>query len=370
MLCFSSLLVISSLSNGFNKEVNKKISSIDAHYRINSYHYNNINLNEIRNIKDKLADNQFISIYSSYTQNYAMVKTGRNSEGIVVYGIESDKMNNIFGVSFNDSLEVNNDFINIIIGKEFAETYNLNVGDSFLVFNIEDVYNDSFKASKTRISNIFNSGFSDYDKYVCFVDLMDANKLFKHDNNYDGIIGKVIDPMLINDNFSNIFGNINLSKYSITTWIDRHSNIIEWLNVYNRPLVLIASFVIILALSNMSLSLWIFIQNKLPEISILLFIGFSRAMIASSFIMQNILLTSISIIFSLMLSFLLLWLQNKYQLIEISEKVYFMNHIPVLIDVTQIGFYCMILFVVSFIISLIPASRLYFISPVKYIDND
>ena len=200
--------------------------------------------------------------------------------------------------------------------------------------------------------------------------LIDSDRIFNKNGFYNGVVGRVENPLSINDEFSNIFKDIDLSKYSITTWIDRHSNIIKWLDVYNRPLMMLVFFIIILATFNISLSLWIFIQNKLSEISMLLYLGFNRKMLTLLFIFQNMILSMISIFLSLIFSFSLLWTQKTYKLIEISEKVYFMDYIPVSFDIMQIAVYCFIIFIISVIVSLIPAYRLRFVVPMIHVNND
>ena len=296
-LCLSTLIIILSFSNGFNHEINKKITSIDAHYRINSYYNENLDSLSVNIILNQLSGNPSISTYSLYTEDYAMMKADGKSEGVIVYGIQKDKIKDIFNVSFDDATRRNNEAVEIIIGQGLSRMYNLDIGDSFLMFNLQDIHNSIFRASEVKVSNIFNSGFPEYDKSLCFISLSDAKTIFDYSDDYEGIIGKVNNPMEINSKFSEIFDNVDLSKYRIDTWIDRHSNLVKWLHAYNRPVIMIIAFIIILALFNMSLSLWIFLQNKLSEFSILLIIGFTRRMIFSIIIMQNIILSFISISF-------------------------------------------------------------------------
>ena len=110
--------------------------------------------------------------------------------------------------------------------------------------------------------HIFNSGFSEYDKSVCFIDIANSRLLFNYGYQSTGLIGVVEDPININNNFSNLFKNIDQSKYVITTWVDRHENISKWLEVYSDPIVFIVLLIVVLAIFNMSLSLWILIQDK------------------------------------------------------------------------------------------------------------
>ena len=55
-MCLAMLIIISALSAGFNNEINKKISSIDGHYRINDY-YQKMDSNSANYIKNLLSLN-------------------------------------------------------------------------------------------------------------------------------------------------------------------------------------------------------------------------------------------------------------------------------------------------------------------------
>ena len=180
----SALIIISSLSDGFNHEINKQLSSIDGHYRIHNGNQN-IDSVSLSIIKRKLSDNEHFLTYWEYTEDYGMIKIKGKPEGILVYGIEEDKLSDIFNILTEnpDQKIINNkssQFTNMIIGQDLADLYNLKKGDSAVdLYNIEKIrYPKLFKGNKIKISNIFNSGFPEYDKLVCFIELSDAKKIF------------------------------------------------------------------------------------------------------------------------------------------------------------------------------------------------
>ena len=137
-------------------------------------------------------------------------------------------------------------------------------------------------AEKFQIVNIFNSGFSEYDESVCFIDLQSSRSLFNYGSKSSGIIGVVKDPLDINRDFDDVFKNIE--GYRITTWIDRHQSMVTWLDAYSDPIIFIIFSITILAILNMSLSLWILTQDRLKEMAILLTIGFTKIKIFLSIV--------------------------------------------------------------------------------------
>ena len=367
-ICLSALIIVSSLSQGFKNEINHKLSAIDGHFRINDFHNTHITFQSEDFIKNTLSlDTNFLS-FSSYTENYAMINVNGKTEGVLVYGVEEDKILDLFNITFN---EVDDPNLNsIIIGKKLANIYNINIGDELILFNIKDLSESNVYAMKSKISNIFDSGFSEYDKSVCFIKLSDSCNLFNYSYPGDGIIGKVINPIIINDQFNIIFKNIDLDKFKVTTWIDRHAGISQWLQTYSRPIVIVIASIILLVLLNMSLSLWILALDRFEEISVLIALGFTRIMIGSMIVFQNIILTSISIFLAVLFSFSLLFLQYAYHFITVSREVYFVSYIPVGFNYFDIISYCLFFFLLSCIISFFPAYKIYSIKPIQYIKND
>jgi len=382
-LCLSALTLVLCFSKGFKDQINLKLSSIDGHYRINSkgYYPTNSTLTEksLVDIEDKINKNPSLLSYSIYTEDYALANISGGSEGLLIYGIDPKEAFNIFNINFPyidsksfiiDDNEILNDTIPISIGSGLAEDYNLVVGDIFFIFPFKlNTIGSLPDATKVVISHIFNSGFSEYDKSVCFIDLANSRSIFNYGTYFSGLVGTVRNPIKINDDFQNIFGDFN--DYRVTTWIDRHNNISEWLDVYADPILFIILLITVLAIFNMSLSLWISIQDKLKELSILFTLGFTKKKIVLIVIFQNIILTLASIFIAFGLSSLILYLQYRYKIIRISEDIYFIDYLPVTFDYISVFKYYELFFFISILISIIPALKLYFLDIIKHISaND
>ena len=382
-VCTCALTIAICLSKGFSDQIRLKLSSIDGHYRIVSRYteYNPLlsgqDLAQITSLIEQ--DSLFLS-YSEYTEDYVLANIEGQTEGLLVYGVKADKALDIFNIEIADSnldksSNLNSDIyaehvIPIAIGSMLAENYNLKLSDRFFVFPID--VNDMHRlpvAIKVQVSYIFNSGFSEYDKSVCFIDLNDSRSFFNYNSNASGIVGTIKNPLEINDNFHDIFKKIE--GYRVTSWVDRHESISKWLDVYSAPILFIILLITILAILNMSLSVWILTQDRLKEMSILLTIGFTKFKIFVYLVLQNFLITFLSIFFAGIVSFLLLYFQDKYQLIKISEDVYFIDYLPVTFDYLTVFGYYFFLFAISFLISCFPAFRLYSLNVIKYLNpND
>ena len=137
----ASLIIISSLSDGFSNLVNSKLASIDGHVRITSNYNANMNLTDARGIIKVLNANAQISSNELYTENHAMIKNKDISEGVIVYGCSDSALINIFNLDDFITLgSIDNfDSSSAILGSALANNLNLKVGDEFYLFNVVDI---------------------------------------------------------------------------------------------------------------------------------------------------------------------------------------------------------------------------------------
>ena len=76
------------ITNGFNYEVNKKLSNIDGHVRIDNYLNGKIDFNEFSYLSSYLDTSTLLTSYTPYIEKHAFIKQGDKSEGILIYGVK------------------------------------------------------------------------------------------------------------------------------------------------------------------------------------------------------------------------------------------------------------------------------------------
>ncbi len=361
-------MIILSLSNGFNYEIKKILASARGHYRIDNKHQS---LQSINNIKKQLSDNPDFLTYSDYTEDYGIIKKGNKVEGVTIVGLEDHKIFDIFNTSFSKKDLLAKGSTDIIIGGKIADNMNLQIGDSLmlLITNNQSFENNRFAAKHIVVSNIFNSGFDYYDQFFCFLRLPDSQIIFAANHLEEGITGIVKNPIEINSS-SKIFNSLDKRFNNITTWVEWSARSLEWLDAYRMPIVFVAILILIIAACNMALSLWTLVQGRLSEIAILLSMGFTRTMISMILIIQSFVLTLLGIFLAIIFSFFILFIQSEYKFIEISKEIYHISYIPVLINYNEIFLYSIGLLILTSIISLFPAYKLYSVNPMKHLNDE
>jgi len=92
----------------------------------------------------------------------------------------------------------------------------------------------------------------------------------------------------------------------------------------------------LVAIVNIISALTMIVLEKIRSIGSLQAIGLSRRSIISLFLVKGTIIGLAGSIFGLILALLFGWVQMKYHILSIAEDIYFMDHIPVSFDFSQI----------------------------------
>ncbi len=358
----ASLIITLSILEGFETTISEKIAGFDGHARLQNFMDRPIPYNsEIDTVLSDISTSSSIS----YIQKPAILRKGKNAEGVIVEGIETNGQRfALFDIIVEGEKSLENG--TIIIGKRLADEYNIRVGDNIALFDLASVsvISNSMRIKPLRIIGLFHSGLLEYDKSVVYMPLADAQNLF-------GMEGLITGKMLW-------FDDVNQSVQSVQTiesklnypWYvlsskDKHRVLFEWIRVQRWPILIIFGMIAFVGVVNIISAMAMIITEKTREIGTLISLGFTKNMIRKIFILEGAIIGLGGAFFGVTTSLILIYLQIKYQLIGIPEDVYFMDQIPMAINwgvITLIGF---IGFIVAILASLWPSVSARNISPAK-----
>ena len=347
----ASLILTISVYQGFENTISDKIASFDGHYRFQDIlgrsTHENSDLNAV--LEDILKEKNN-SIIRSFVQGPVLIRKGINAEGVIIEGINGDKLvkplNNLI-ISGTGNLLDNT----IIIGKSLADKYGLIIGDPLVVFDLTSISDISGikRLKQFTIGGIFHSGLSEYDNNMVYTSIFSAQYLLGMEDN---ISGKVVYlsqndissfPLLINEKLR--------YPYYATSWKEKHHTLFKWLEVQKFPIIIIFGMISLVAVVNIISALTMIVLDKTKAIGILQATGFRKKQINLIFLTKGIIIGSIGSMIGLSIALILGYIQMKYHILSISEDIYFMDYLPLAFNVKNTIF-----IVVAGIISSIIAS--------------
>jgi len=368
----ASLLLISSFSNGFSEKVQSKLASIDGEIRIEKYGSNPnsyLSENEIIELKDSISKYTFIESFSTFSQTQAMLQSGQQSDGTLLFGISQELL---LDLSSESTIHLTKEVFTgkkIVLGTELAENLGLIVGDIVNIFDLNLLTTkQQIKGINIELVGTIKTGFSEYDKTISFIPENTYHQFYDTQNSATGI--------LLNIENNSISNNINKLRekirfpYMVNSWKDRHSVLLQWMSIYHIPIQLVMGFITLLAIFNISSTLWMISLDKTKNIGILKALGYTKTQVRNIFLLKGIIIGLIGIASGFVLSLFILILQSKFHIISLSSEVYFLDYLPVSPNFKEFSIIIMSVLITTILFSFIPANNVKNVIPAKVLKED
>ena len=367
-----ALLITLSILNGFESEITARVIDLESHLRLTG---KDIDDNLIPEIKSLLKDENIDVIYP-FTMKKSVL-SGLGSDAVIRLkgidtGIFSEKImkesaiirgNNTFTVATAD-------LPGIVIGYRLADKLGLFLGDTINVINPLDIkssYSIPY-VGRFVLSGVFRLDLFDYDENLAFVDISEAQNIFKMPGKYSGIDIRF-------DNYKNIplikeILSRNLSSdIIISSWEDLHRDLFGAMKLEKYGSFLALSFIIMIAIFNLTSSLVMLIMEKIREIGMLQTLGMNSSHIRGIFLRLGFITGSIGLFVGLGLALILCLIQQYYQLIPLPS-VYFIPYLPVKLHILDLTAILIAGIALIFLGTLYPARRVGKLAPLEAIQYE
>ena len=380
MIGLASLIVVTSVMNGFEKELENRILGVIPHATISSD-------KPIENYNELVSDiNSYDQIIKSspYIELKALISSPYSSAGINLIGIDPIIENQMSIIPANmlvgdiSNLDKKN---TIIIGSLLASNLGAYVGD-IVTITTSDI-RSSLLGSYPRSVNLQIIGIyelrTEIDQYLTLTSHSTAQKLkLLNSNQTQSIRLKTIDLFKADSIAKKVVHKINTNKniYEVFSWKFTHGTLFEAIQ-FEKLLISLMLFLIVIVAAILVLSTVIMtVKAKEREIGILMTIGASSRQIVLIFFFQGILVSIIGMMAGLVLGFFLIFnLNNVITFLEFILnrnllEAYFINYFPYYIDYSQILSICIITLLISIISSIIPSLKAIKLNPIQILRHE
>ncbi len=362
------LIIVMSVMNGFRSELINKIVGFNAHAVVKPYN---------KSIDIKLEKDVLMSLYSNDAE--AVILNKNNIKGILLKGyleknfkkLEIAKNKEFIG---NNNLKVNS----ISIGQELSFNLNLDIGDTITVMSpsgVQTIVGSLPKQESFKIISIFDSGLSDYNENVAYINLESLESLFEKEAELRFLEFYFKNPQKI-ENYKIALKNL-YPEQLVYTWADMNKSLFSALKVERNVMFIILSLIIIVAAFNIISSLTILVKNKTRDIGILKSIGVQNFSIKKIFFLVGFIIGTSATLFGVIIGTLFsIYIENIREFISslfnislFPEEIYFLSTMPSEINIQSIFLISICSIFTTIIVSIYPAfkaSKLDTVKTLKY----
>jgi lipoprotein-releasing system permease protein len=338
-----ALIIVLSAFNGLSELVQSLYNSFDADIQITAKQGKTFNPASIEFQSLKKIDG--IAFYTEVMEGNALLKFNDKQCVATIKGVskEFEQMINFDTLIEDGNFDISHN--NIVIGKGISYVLQTEPHNAFTLISIyapkrgsnnsldaEDALNElkAYPAGAFRINDEF-----DY-KYV-IMNIEKARALLDYTNEVTSIelgLNKNVDKELVQQQIVTLLGD----KYQIKNREQQNELLYKTLKSEKLWTFIILLFILIIATFNVIGSLTMLIIEKKKDITILHNMGADIRLIRRIFLVEGLLITFIGALLGLILGTLLCWLQQKFELIKLTEG-YVVNAYPIqiqLLDLTLI----------------------------------
>ena len=371
-----ALIIVLSVMNGFESEVRSRIISLDSHIRLRTYH--NEGVDDYTEVVKMIHDVPHIIGMSPYILEKGMIRFGKRSTGVMVRGAEQATVNDVSDLGKNMiygrleleavESESGRKIPGIVLGRYVADQIMADLGDKVVVISPTGVHS-MFQAPPVKqfvVTGFFETGFYEFDNTYVYISIESAQDLFRMGQKISGIEIRLDDLYRADSVVKDLDDRLGFPYYALT-WFEMKKNLFSWMQLEKWAMFIVLSLIILVAAFNIISTLIMVVMEKTKEIGILKSMGATSQSITKIFLYEGIVVGVIGTIFGSCIGYGLCWAQQKYRFFSLPGDVYFIDTLPVkmqVLDFTLIGIAAV---VICLLASVYPANKAAKLIPVEAI---
>jgi len=367
------LIIVLSVMNGFENELQKRILGVIPHVTLES----SGGFKDIENISKSISEDNDVVAVAPFLSSQVVINNGDVSKGVVIKGTSAqDEISIIPDNMLIGEVESLEDGSNIILGDSLAYELNVAIGDSVNLLNI-DQSNPLIGVPRVvafKVVGIFSVG-SEVDQNYALISSNSFLKLIKPKNGV-GLELKVKNVLEARNIGRAIIQKLDTTNYiKMTSWDQSYGGLFRAVQLEKIMVSLLMSLILLVAILSLLMSVNNLVKTNEKEIAILRTIGYSKWDIQSIFIQLILTIGVFGIFFGNMLGFFLAsniteFLNFLSQIFNISMlDVYYLDYFPSIISLEQIIWINIITFILLLVFSFIPSNKAANTNPVNIVNK-
>ncbi len=358
-----ALVVVLGVYNGLTTDMRDKILGANAHAIVMSYvpsafEHDQDLTQRIRSVDGVIGATPFI-----YTE--VMLSAGGGVKGVVLRGIDPASAPEVLSLLHQmrsgspDDLQKEGT-PGIIIGEELARRLGLAVGSRVNLLSPSGQKTASGYSPRIRpfeVVGIFKTGMFEYDSSLAFVTLNAARDVLGLPPGFLSGIEITVRDVFKADQVAARLSTELGSPFYVRTWMEMNANLFAALKLEKVGMFILLAMVVLIGSFSIVTTLVMLVMEKTRDIAIMMSMGATRGMIRRIFMLQGTIIGVIGTLLGYVFGLSLGWLLKRYQFIKLPENVYTLDHLPIIItvsDVLIVGASAMLL---CFLATLYPARQ-------------
>ncbi len=359
----AALIVVTGVMNGFSTELREKMLGITSHIvvtpRQGAFDNYQPSLRKIRDIDGVEAATPFIKAE-------VMLSSGRAVKGVALRGVDPDTADDVLtvdkhvmtggGIASLDQFRRGQPVI--LMGRELADRLRIGLGSSLTLLSPSGRLSSAGFAPKEAsfvLGGAFKTGMYEYDSVRVYVSLNAARNLLGFSEGSATGIEVRCNDVFAADKVAGRIGGILGQDFEVRHWKEMNANLFAALELEKTGLSIIMVMIVIVGSFSIVAALVMLVMEKTRDIAILVAMGARRRQVRQIFMMLGMLVGGFGAVTGLALGLATSWVVQKYKIIKLPEGVYPLSHLPIRIEILDLGIVMAAAFLLCYLATVYPS---------------
>jgi lipoprotein-releasing system permease protein len=256
----------------------------------------------------------------------------------------------------------------VAVGRYLATKLGVKAGDALSVTVAAQGAEGFMPRSSTfLVTNVFATGFHEFDARWLFIDLGEARELTGAGETAN-LIEVKLQPGVNIDQITGEIERRTQNRYTVSDWREMNRQLFSMLQLQQLVLFVVIGLIVFVSTFNIVSTLIMTVQEKRREIGILTSMGAESGMVRRIFIWSGTIVGVAGTFTGVVIGTLVCWVITRYELIsfppEIAE-VYFVSSIPFITRPLDLAVIALFSITVSLLATIIPSMRAARLNPIE-----
>ncbi|HVM98002.1 MAG TPA: FtsX-like permease family protein, partial [Candidatus Acidoferrales bacterium] len=289
-----------------------------------------------------------VTAAAPYTSGQVMLSAEGNVTGAMVRGIgpearkvidleprlregSLDQLGKMFDVPAGEGQTGPVQLPGVIIGKDISRQLGVLVGDPVTLISplsMPSAVGLVPRVKRFAVVGIFDSGMSEYDAALVYMDLANAQRFFDLDGKVNGIEVRgpdIYDAKVVGDRIRDALGN----GYVVRDWMETNRNIFAALRLEKYVYFIVLLLIVLVAAFNIVATLVMVVMEKRKDIAILKSMGATSRSINRIFRYKGLTIGVLGTAAGNLIAFAACLLMQRYQVVPLPKDVFYVNSLPI-----------------------------------------
>jgi lipoprotein-releasing system permease protein len=378
----SALIIIIGVMNGLQHDLREKILVGSPDIRVLSYG-EDLKITDWQKVLEKVRKQPGVVTAAPFVLTEALMTAGHDyAGGVYVVGLQPQGRNVPEVTTIRSHVEAG-DFRfassdgqrrGVVLGKLLAARFNKWPGDTISLLSAGNGKMNPVtggfvpRVESFEVTGIVQTGMYEYDNSYAFVALDKAQSLAGLGDGVTGIEVKTTDRWQAASIASRLVGALGW-PYRTVDWQEQNHSLFQALKLEKLGMGVILLLIVLVAAFNIVSTLTMVVSDKTKEIGILKAMGMPAKSIRRIFFAQGLVIGVVGTAFGVLLGFGGALALDRYQFIKLDPQVYFIDHLPVTTQPTDVLWIILASIAIAAIATVYPsvqASRLYPIEAIRH----